>query len=200
MSISSILTSPNIYNITQNTAAQISIEKSLKAVGRPGFILVDNNIDKKTKKYSAMKEFLYQLTCLGVYMGIIIPVFKKGAFKIARKMFKDEAVFKAFQNPKDFLAYRELNETQKTAQLKQINKKLGTKYKISDINEDLAKGSIETLSIAGSMLGLSMLAPMVSRPFIRPILKAVGMEINEKEDSQVISDKSKNGKNLDIKG
>ena len=199
MSISSILTNPNIYNITQNTAAQISIETSLKAVGRPGFILIDNNIDRKTKKYSAMKEFLYQLTCLGVYMGAIIPVFKKGSFKIAKRLFKDEAVFRAFENPKQFLAYRELSPAQKLGELNRINKKLGTKYKPEDINEDLAKGAIETLSIAGSMLGLSMIAPTVSRPFIRPILKAFGMEINEAKDSEMPSANTPAVNKIDIK-
>ena len=47
--ISSVLTSPALYNITQTTQAQIGIEIGLKAVGRPGFILLDKSIDKNTK-------------------------------------------------------------------------------------------------------------------------------------------------------
>ena len=73
-----ILTSSTLYNITQTTQAQVGIETSLKAIGRPGFILLDKSIDKNTKKYSSMKEFLYQLTCFTASMLVIIPVFKKG--------------------------------------------------------------------------------------------------------------------------
>ena len=101
MTIGNILTNPSIYNITQNTAAQVGIETGLKAIGRPGFIILDNNIDPQTKKYSAMKELLFQLTCLAVSLGVVIPVFKKGSFSIARKIFKDEAVFKAFKSSSD---------------------------------------------------------------------------------------------------
>ena len=39
-----ILTNPAIYNITQTTQAQVAIETGLKAVGRPGFILLDKKI------------------------------------------------------------------------------------------------------------------------------------------------------------
>ena len=100
--INSVLTNPVIYNITQTTQTQVAIETGLKAVGRPGFILLDNTIDKHTKKYSATKEFLYQLTCIGLSLGIVIPVFKKGSFKIAKKLFKDEPIFNAFKNSEIF--------------------------------------------------------------------------------------------------
>ena len=47
---------------------------------------------------------------------------------------------------------------------------------MENINEDRAKGMIECTSIAGSMLGLSILSPLISRPFIRPVLKAFGAD------------------------
>ncbi|MBR1423968.1 hypothetical protein IJ579_00220 [bacterium] len=184
--IGSILSSQTLYALTQNTAAQVSIETGLKTIGRPGFILLDKNIDPKTKKYSAMKEFLYQISCLGISLGIVIPQFKKGSFKIARKIFKDEPVFNVFKKTKDFLKYYKLDETQKLLKLEEINKIHNTNYKKEDINEDLAKGTIEALSIIGSMLGLSIFAPLVSRPFIRPILKLVGLN-EKKQDSLNIS-------------
>ena len=93
--IQNIISNPTLYNLTQSTATQVTIETTLKAIGRPGFILVDNQIDKKTKKFAAMKEFLYQMTCLGIYLAMI-PWFKKGAYSLAKKVCKNEAVFKAF--------------------------------------------------------------------------------------------------------
>ncbi len=171
-----LLTNPALYNITQTTQAQVAIETGLKAVGRPGFILLDNSIDKNTKKYSSMKEFLYQATCMIVSLGVVIPVFKKGSFKIARKIFKDEAVFKAFNKSDDFNKYRKLSDEAKINTINEINKEKGTQYKKEDINENLAKGMIEVTSILGSVLGLSVLSPLISRPLIRPALKAIGLD------------------------
>ena len=179
-----ILTNPAIYNITQTTQAQVAIETGLKAVGRPGFILIDNSIDKNTKKYSSMKEFLYQLTCMAVSLGVVIPVFKKGSFGIARKLFKDEAVFQAFKKSDDFNKFRKLSQDEKISKLGEINSSNGKNYRLEDINEDLAKGMIEVTSIAGSILGLSVLSPLISRPFIRPVLKSLGMAEHKKEEPQ----------------
>lgn len=178
-----ILTNQTIYNITQTTQAQVAIETGLKAIGRPGFILLDNDIDKNTKKYSSMKEFLYQLTCLGLSLGIVIPVFKKGSFAIARKLFKDEAVFQVFKKSDDFNKYKKLSNSDKAIRLDEINPATGKNFKPEDINENLAKGMIEVTSIAGSILGLSILSPLISRPFIRPILKVLGMAEN-KDDTK----------------
>ena len=179
MTIGSIFTSPAVYGVTQNTAAQVGIETGLKAIGRPGFIVLDNNIDSQTKKYSAMKELLFQLTCLVVSLGVVVPVFKKGSFNIGRKLYKDEAVFKAFETWEEFKAYRSLSEEQKLEKLAEINKNSKTDYKPEDINEHLGKGMIEVSSIVGSMLGLSALSPMISRPFVRPVLKLCGFEKGE---------------------
>lgn len=185
-----ILTNQTIYNITQTTQAQVAIETGLKAIGRPGFILLDNDIDKNTKKYSSMKEFLYQLTCLGLSLGIVIPVFKKGSFAIARKLFKDEAVFQAFKKSDDFNKYNKLSKSNKIIRLNEINAATGKNFKLEEINENLAKGMIEVTSIAGSILGLSILSPLISRPFIRPVLKALGIAEN-KNDSKQQSDPAK---------
>lgn len=192
--IPSILTNSTIYNITQTTQAQVAIETGLKAVGRPGFILLDNSIDKNTKKYSSMKEFLYQLTCMALSLGIVIPIFKKGSFGIARKIFKDEAVFQIFKKSDDFNKFRNLTQEQKITKLNEINSSQGKNYNLKDLNENLAKGMIEVTSIAGSILGLSILSPLISRPFIRPILKTFGIsEIQKEQTLQTKSD------NIDVK-
>lgn len=175
--IQNIISNPTLFNITQNTAAQVSIETGLKAVGRPGFILADNQIDKNTKKFAATKEFLYQMICLGIYLAVIIPVFKKGAFKIAKKFFKDEPVFRAFKTPEEFLKFQKLDEAKKLEKINEINKNItsGDKFTKENINENLAKGVIEGSSIFGSITGLAIVAPIVSHPLIRPALKLLGM-------------------------
>lgn len=183
--IQNILSNPTLFNMTQSTATQVTIETCLKAAGRPSFILMDNQIDKDTKKFSAMKEFLYQMTCLGIYLAVIIPVFKKGAFKIARKMFKDEAVFKAFKTPEEFLKFQKLDETQKVAKISELNNTItnGDKFVRENINENLAKGVIEGSSIFGSITGLAIVAPIVSHPLIHPVLNMLGFsEHKEKKE------------------
>ena len=86
--ITNFLTNPSLSNIAQSTTMSVSIETSMKAIGRPSFILMDKELDKSTKNYAAMKELLYQVTCLGIYMALVIPVFKNGAFKIAKNVLK----------------------------------------------------------------------------------------------------------------
>ena len=60
--IQNLISNPTLYNLTQSTVTQVTTETCLKAIGRPSFILLDNQIDSKTKKFSATKELLYQLT------------------------------------------------------------------------------------------------------------------------------------------
>lgn len=86
--IGKILTSNSLNNITSSTNSQVMLETTLKAIGRPGFILIDNEINEDTKRYAAAKEFLYQATCLLVYAALVVPVFKRGAFKLAQKVFE----------------------------------------------------------------------------------------------------------------
>ena len=55
--ITSALSNSTFVNVAQNTAARVTIETTLKSIGRPGFIQIDNDIDLNTKKYAATKEF-----------------------------------------------------------------------------------------------------------------------------------------------
>lgn len=182
--VQNIITNPTIYNMTQNTVTQITTETCLKAVGRPAFILADKKIDQQTKKFSATKEFLYQLTCLGIYLSIIIPVCRKSAFKVAKNLFKDEKVFKAFNSTKEFSQFYKMNENERLAKLAELNKNIsdGDKYTKENINTALAKGSIELGSMFGSVTGLALLAPIVSHPLIHPIMKKIGVTEGKKQD------------------
>lgn len=104
-----VLTSPALQHIAQNTNQSVTIETSLKAVGRPTFTLMDKNVDEKTRKYSAAKEFIYQTLCLGIYLAIIPFVFQRGGFKVAKKYFASEIKeFPKFASSKEYLSYHKL--------------------------------------------------------------------------------------------
>lgn len=102
------LNSPSMIGIAQNTKASVTIETGLKAAGRPAFTLMDKNVDEKTRKYSAAKELLYQSLCLGIYLALIIPVFRKGTFGVFKKIFKGEKDFDMFKNAAEYLDYHKL--------------------------------------------------------------------------------------------
>lgn len=191
--ISNIISNPTLVNIAQNTNASVACKTTVNAIGRPGFILIDKNIDNDTKKFAATKEFLYQATCLLIYMALIVPVFKSGAFKIAKKyIYKGEEGFKNFNNAKEYLEYRKIAEKP----LKERNdaiSKIGNKLNIEEglktnlLQKDKPemfphiKGAIELGSLVGSVVGLSILAPQVSQALIHPVLRIIGLEKENKK-------------------
>ncbi len=188
--ITSALTNSGLTNLVQSTSSSVATETVLKAIGRPGFILIDNDISPDTKKYAAAKEFLYQATCLVIYMALVVPVFKKGAFKYAKNhLFKNmpDAGFDKFKDLKTYALYRKLSE--KTMEDRQhilnVNKlqdrfspSIRTELLTKDDPEQFSKikGSIEVGSLIGSVLGLAILAPQVSHAFIHPALRMLGLE------------------------
>lgn len=187
--IAGALSNSTFANITQNTVSSVCIETTLKSIGRPGFILIDNDIDLETKKYAATKEFFYQLICLAVYLAVIPPVFKAGSFKLGKKMFANEhPEFNKFKNMKEYLEYnkyakRSIND--RTASLSKTKSK--AKFMHDGLREDLltkehpetydlVKGSIEAGSFVGSILGLAILAPEISHHLIHPIMKMLHLD------------------------
>lgn len=192
--IQNIISNPTFYNATQGTVAQMTIKTSLNSIARPGAILLDKNIDPHTKKFSASKEFLYQAISLGMYLGIIIPIFKHGAYSLAKnKLFKDEAIFKAFPKPDDFKKFFKLGtEQEKLAKLKEISKATGDTFNRTNITEEgehLANGVIESSSLIGTILGLAVVAPLTATKAIHPILKAVGLVKEEPKPIEITNDK-----------
>ena len=190
--ITNILSNPALSRISQSTSSSVSIETGLKAIGRPSFILADGKIEPQTKRYAAMKEFLYQATCLATYMLLIIPIFKNGTFKVAKKFLKDETSFQKFKNAKEYLNYKKLAVMPKEIRLKNINEAKKKPKLSEDLLEHLKtaedaeqyniiKGSIEAGNIVGSVLGLAIFAPQVSHLIVHPVLKAIGMEKDESE-------------------
>lgn len=190
--ITNLLSNPTLSRIAQSTSSSVSIETGLKAVGRPSFILIDGDIEPETKRYAAMKEFLYQATCLATYMALIIPVFKNGSFKIAKKFLKDEAGFAKFKNAKEYLNYKKFAGMPKETRIGQMkeckndvfSKELQESLKNTDKPEqyNTIKGAIEFGNIVGSVLGLAIFAPQVSHIIVHPVLKAIGMEKDDHKD------------------
>ncbi len=187
--ISRVITNPYLVNIAQSSDASVATKTTVNSVGRPGFILIDKNIDLETKKFAATKEFLYQATSLLVYMALIVPIFKNGAFKIAKKyLYKGEQGFSKFRNAKEYLDYRKFAEKTKNDRIQSLGKDHSVdKFKHDNLREALInevtpekynniKGAIEVGNIVGSIVGLSVLAPNVSQILIRPVLKVLGLD------------------------
>lgn len=199
--ISKVITNPYLVNIAQSSDASVATKTTVNSVGRPGFILIDKNIDLETKKFAATKEFLYQATSLLVYMALIVPIFKNGAFKIAKKyLYKGEQGFSKFRNAKEYLDYRKFAEKTKNDRIQSLGKDHSIdKFKHDNLREALinevtpekynnVKGAIEVGNIVGSIVGLSVLAPNVSQILIRPVLKVLGLDkkVTPKAEEQKI--------------
>lgn len=181
-----VLVSSPLTSIAQSASTQVTLETTMKSIGRPGFILIDNNIDPDTKKYAAAKEFLYQATCLALYALFVVPIFKEGAFKLGPKIFKDYAPdFAKFKNSAEYFKYRKYAEKPFESDRisnnkinKVFNEELATELKTKKNPEmfNRVKGTIEVGNILGSVLGLAVLAPQVSHAIIHPCLRMLGME------------------------
>lgn len=177
-----IMNNKTFAHIAQSTASSIAIATLLKSVGRPTFIYLDKNTKPETKKYSASKEFFYQLLCLGIYLSII-PLFKKGGYKLAKDVvFKnDDAVQKEFS--------KYVNSTTIKKGKKQVEKTIkgGFDHFYHALHEAEDKGEVTlpmkkinggvvAISNLGSVLGLAILAPQLSHLFLHPIMKATGLD------------------------
>ena len=188
-----VLISSPLTSIAQSASTQVTLETTMKSIGRPGFILIDNNIDPDTKNYAAAKEFLYQATCLALYALLVVPIFKEGAFKLGPKIFKDYAPdFAKFKNSAEYFKYRKYAEKPFESDRinnnkinKIFNEELATELKTKKEPEmfNRVKGTIEVGNILGSVLGLAVLAPQVSHAIIHPCLRMLGME-PKKDNSQ----------------
>ena len=187
--ITNALANSTFFNVAQNTAARVSIETTLKSIGRPGFILIDHDIDQETKKYAATKEFFYQAICLIVYLAVIPPIFKAGSYKLGKKIYgKDHPEFNKFKGIHEYLDYHKFAKKFYNDRIASLSKlKSSNKFKHDGLREellnkenpesyDLIKGIIEAGTFAGSIIGLAMLAPQISHHLVHPIMNILNLE------------------------
>ena len=111
--VANILLNPRFVNFANNTKYTVSTESIFKATGRPAAIMMDNHVDKDTRKYAATKEGLYQALCLAIYLTMIPLVFQKYGFKIAQKILKGDSSLPAFKNAAEYLNYAKLAKMDK---------------------------------------------------------------------------------------
>ena len=86
-SVGNFLGNDGFAKFAKGTAGAVYVMTGIKAVGRPYFIYKDKNTDEGKKKYAATSEFLYQVICFLITVGMI-PVFKSGSLKFAAKHLK----------------------------------------------------------------------------------------------------------------
>ena len=156
----SIMSSPIFSDAVQNSVFQVMSEGSIKAVARPLFTLVDKNSTPEARKYSAIKEFIFQVLSLAFYFALVTPIVQKGGYKMIRKLSKNNPKFAECQkhlNLKSFLDARKAAKTD------------AEKAKFI-----YPKGAIETVNIAGSGIILTVLAPQfVNKLLLHPIMKSI---------------------------
>lgn len=174
MKVSNALASKKFNYATKGMFAAVVGMTALKAVGRPAFIMADKNSDPETKKYTAVKEALYQILCLGLTFGMVIPGQKLG-FNMAKKhlgkfadKIKDLKTFEKVATDFDELtedAVKILGQSKLDDSEKLILKKV--------------KGGGELGSFVGSILGLTIVAPLIGHKMLHPIMSALGMDKKE---------------------
>lgn len=168
ISIRKVAANPKFAEFARNTVCAIAVETTLKASGRPAFIYFDKNANKRSKKYAATKEFLYQSFCLGLYLGLINK-FKNITYKFVSNKF-------ASKNPEDKrkldlydnFQVKLQNEKDKNAKKlleKQFNRLLHT-------NKDyhFGKGVKEFSSIIATVFILALCAPILSQIILHPVM------------------------------
>jgi len=213
LKIKEAMCSPRLAEIAENTISAVAIETALKMVGRPTFIITDKKTDPKTKKYAAIKEFLYQGTCLGLYLGIVPPVKRAINKFIISRLSKNPAnaeSIDAYHAESKIAstarkAYRrsgsvidrtlsslglKKNEVIKTAKKELLYAEKVLREKVADPSNpkmQLCKGSKELSAIIGSVVTLAIVAPELSHFIVHPMMKILGFDKkNEEVKSQVV--------------
>lgn len=196
-----MLESKGFSNFASGAAGAVYATTAIKAAVRPAVIYNDKHSDAQTKKYTASKEFIYQMLCLGVALSIV-PLFRKGGFAIAKHNLK------ALTNKQDITTLKEAfikkikseskkqNISDKLEKIKNLkikdasNSEFDGLFKVMKETNKLSEKTKTTMQrvhggevlgeFTGSILGLTILAPILSMKCLHPILKACGIEKNEK--------------------
>ncbi len=156
------VTNPTAGRLVQSAFVQVPSEGALKAVGRPAFTLIDKNAEPETRKYAAVREFLYQSMCIASYAVIFYPIFKMAGYKAMRKYIFPHEKFELFK-PKTVGEFYKNLETQKK----------------KNVDVSVAKGAMEALSILGSAITLTIISPQIVNKMMPSMMKIVDGKINK---------------------
>ena len=167
--IKRLLTNPKAAQFAQNTICAISVETTLKALGRPTFIYFDKNANGRSKKYAATKELLYQSFCLGLYLGFINKV-KKPAYKFIKNKF--------FNNPDQLRKLDLYDSFQEKIDKASKEDKKGLREELANLihkNPDynLSEGVHELSSIGSTVFILALCAPILSQIILHPVMDLI---------------------------
>ena len=169
--IKRLLTNPKAAQFAQSTICAISVETTLKALGRPTFIYFDKNANGRSKKYAATKELLYQTFCLGLFLGFIKPV--------KNKVYKAMTNWQAKKNPENkrkidlYNAFQDKIEkaTDKT-QKRNLRRKFAHLLH-TDPDYHYGKGLRELSSIMSTVFILALCAPILSQIILHPVMDMI---------------------------
>ena len=163
-----VIANPRAAEFAKNTVCAMAVETTLKASFRPTFIYCDKHANKKSKKYAATKEFLYQTFCLGLYLSLIKP-FKNKTYDILSKKL-------AAKDPEDkrkLDLYNAFQEKIKQAKDKTSKRQLEDRFThLLHTNKDyhFGKGVKELSSILSTVFILALCAPITSQIVLHPVM------------------------------
>ena len=166
-----VITSNQASKLVQDSAFQVLSEGSLKAVSRPAFTLADKSASLDARKYSAIKEFIFQSASMLMYFAIITTVFQKGGYKCLKKLpkFQKYEALKDINNIKDFTkVYDAFSKGQLSTTAEQAKQLQHT------------KGGMEVIKMLGSGIILTILCPLVVAKMVSPAMKMLQPIINPK--------------------
>lgn len=196
-----ILGNTNFARFAKATATTVYLMTAVKATVRPAFNLADKKSDKDSRKYSALNEFLYQVVCLG-FAAAMIPLAERGGLKLAERQFKNVAGLEKYTKLSDipiFSKIKKLGDFKKEylakafdekfiAKLEAIKAKKGKGLTPEDKNLlaadkaiHLVNGGVEAGSFIASIIGLTILAPMIGHELLHPIMKHLGKGPKEED-------------------
>ena len=165
-----IISSPFFSQCVQNSAFQVMSEGTLKAAGRPLFTLADKNTPDEIKKYSAVKEFTFQITSMILYAAAVVNIVQKGGYKLLSKMpvFKDMEVLKKCKTFKEFNKAFEANSSKIISEKTQA----GADFLKRNREYALVKGAMEQTVMIGSGVILTILCPLLVSKLVHYVMPA----------------------------
>lgn len=178
------------------TATTVYLMTAVKATVRPMFNLADKKSDENSRKYSAMNELLYQIVCLGM-AAALMPVCERQGYKLAEKRLKNiKGLAKNITKLEQIDGFKKLADikgfgitgSKKVNAFKKLylNEAFAEKSILSSEAKDamhLVNGGVEAGSFIASIVGLTVLAPMLGHEILHPIMHAIGMGKNDSKQA-----------------